>query len=1162
MMDSTFDAFEANGSIACPLCNKGDWCYLKSNAKGVVYWAVCGRVNDAPDGWERIGTSKGSDRRGIYQLQGISHRRRKFPQDFKLVPQKFEDFPHWKDIRRDADAAIAVGDRVIYDGEIFAVESIGRSHRRQKFTYRLSNGIQTEEELVAHADHDPQTGDTEQATTYQYDSHHKVVRRQWTDRRPWYQGKSKEVRPWHAVRGDDGELIWKLGRGPKDEQWPIYHQDEILEAIASGKPFFVVGGELAAEAMRKLGFCATCCQGGEGRWLDIFEATKETLNEAFSSSRRKPIIILWPDNDPTGETTLSDLHRRLFGELKARACLLNPLELWAEMPAGGDVVDWLKAHQHLKEAEQIQRLQKVVDSAIDRQELRIEAEERAENWGAPTVYKGELGFWRTKKIDDEPVESWNPRCNFDFQILQEISGDDGGGFVLGVRLVDKTGERRCRIMAADCESKSKFQRAISKSLGSPVICKLKDEEVQALLRVRMLEYSQIQGGKTYKLAKRMGCQAENPDGTGTWVFPNAQLTAQGRPTNPDQSGFCWDESINDGGESIKSPIVLPHNPTALKRLTDAAQVFFGDSFPRVLLCMGWGAACVHYSEIMRVYDACPIPNPYGDPGGGKTEAMKCGMALAGNHRAGDASELSRSGLYELLKISGNLPLLLDDPEESDDMNELLKRLYNAKARVVRGDGKRFSSQKPSTSIGLSTNAAIGENQAATQSRLVKVFFPSPIEGGTQNTDTYEALQDAMDGAAAALPSIIQLGLPKDRINELTKRLQPHLTAAHNRIARSFALYLAYAEGVQQLAGCTDLNLLQWVINNICPTLNTLEESGDSVRDFLQKVFNLLGESKLGPWNVKQVSHRDGTKSLAIHVPSVWQVVKSQPGMHVSYNATALRGVLENRGARQGMARFHKDRQTSQDYERALTKLRFEGGSVEAAPKCPETRKKCHIVPMSLIQKYAENNEDMFLEVDKVDSVDSVAESLALPQSTESTFKVDSTNLKVDSVDSDLPENAKKSESTFPRLTQTAESTFSPPQKNGQNTSPQSDTGAESTEFTESPPKKRVAQNFSDPPPPTVTRVGDVVVINASAARLKVGSDRLPLPNQHRYANTKSKLPLDELAQVDRAIWAELQKPVPVIKVKGGRITVEASGLKHCFLADDCRVFRREAIQCQ
>ena len=53
--------------------------------------------------------------------------------------------------------------------------------------------------------HDPVTGAREQFKEYFYSEDQKVVRCQWTDRRAVYNGKTKEIRPYH--RGQDGKWI-------------------------------------------------------------------------------------------------------------------------------------------------------------------------------------------------------------------------------------------------------------------------------------------------------------------------------------------------------------------------------------------------------------------------------------------------------------------------------------------------------------------------------------------------------------------------------------------------------------------------------------------------------------------------------------------------------------------------------------------------------------------------------------------------------------------------------------------------------------------------------------------------------------------------------------------------------------------------------------------
>jgi hypothetical protein len=1151
--DSTFEPFEANPASPCPVCSKGDWCYLKANAKGVVWWAVCGRAKDAPEGWERTGTSKGSDRRAIYQLKGISHRRRKFQQDFQLRPRTFEAGPQWVSIHPDETfKVLSHGDRVGFEGRSYTIDKVTHAKGSKRWNIKTLEGLEVEAGLLL-------AGGTEQAIEYSYGENHKVVRRQWSDRRPWYDrnGKTKQVRPWHLTRTGEGDRKWEIGRGPKDEPWPIYREQEVLDAISAGLPFFVVGGEACVEALRQLGYFATCCQGGEGRWLDIFEAIREPLTEAFKASQAKSTIILWPDNDPTGQSALEELHRRLNGELHARAAMLNPLELWAKMPAGGDVVDWLGEVGKIKPSpEQITEfLQAAVDKAIDRAELAIAAQDRAKDWGAPEMWRGEHGFWRSHK-DESPT--WNPCTNWTAQILQEIHGSDGGGFILGLKLADEQREYEVRVTAQDCESKSKFQRALSTGIQRPIVCKLKDEHIQALIRVWMLNYSQIQGGKSYKLCKQMGCQAENPDGSGTWVFPGLQLTSAGKVTKPDESGFTWDETINDGGESIQAPAIVERDPQALARLCQASRTFFGDSYPRVLLCLGWGAAIIHYSEIFKIDDAFPLLNPYGDPGGGKTEAVKCGMALAGNHREGMLSGLSTSAIYEILKVSSNLPLCWDDPEESTELDELLKRLYNAKARLVRGDGKRFSKQKPHTSIAVPTNAAIGENQAATQSRLAKLFFP-PLTGGDRNGETYSALQDAMDRASGALPDIIAAGVPKDRIRQITKDLQPHLASAHPRLARSWALFVAYGELVQAMTGENLVDLPRFVIEHICPELNQASESGDSVADFLDKVAILVRSSKAGPWNVRAITRRDGTEAIAIHLPSLWEDVKSSFTM--SYNRGALQSLLNNRNGKPVTAKLQIDRQSAQDHARNVAKVRAEGGNVSLLPAPIYAAQKCHTIPR-------EQSPDLFeflktqesagysgysgSEWDEDESASPLPElpSFGYSNIKEVTQVTDSEQVAAQQLLSNL-EKVTQKPSNQKQVTNERQTAKGIQPEN-----------LRSNQVTDLRSPNYFLQKQADP---TVTaqhlQKGDTVVLNATARRYRKGSSPLPPTLPVKLRKAESAL-LVEIEAVDAGLFRQLSQPMEFSKLSsdGSKAQlVTEDGRHHAFDLGDVLLLKKAEV---
>jgi hypothetical protein len=269
---------------------------------------------------------------------------------------------------------------------------------------------------------DPTTGDREVAITYQYGPVHEVRRRQWTDRRSWYQGKSKQVRPWHAAeRGDAPGIIWQEGRG--SEPWPLYQEADAVEAIANGRLLFVCGGEPSVDALRSLGLYACCNSGGEARWLDLYQII-EPLYRKAREAQRNPIIVIWPDYDVAGEGATAQLLKRLL-DLGGRSVALDPPEIWPAMPAKGDPVDWIAAHPGEELDWYLAQIKSAVDKAIDRHEVAQIAKKRATNWGAPFNNKGELGYERLRQVpewgdDGRVVKRWAdvyvPVSNFDFVI--------------------------------------------------------------------------------------------------------------------------------------------------------------------------------------------------------------------------------------------------------------------------------------------------------------------------------------------------------------------------------------------------------------------------------------------------------------------------------------------------------------------------------------------------------------------------------------------------------------------------------------------------------------------------------------------------------------------------------------------------------------------------
>jgi hypothetical protein len=958
VLDTTFESFQVSNQVPCPVCGKVDWCYVRADHKGRIFWALCGRETDAPSGWVRTGTSR--DNRGIYTLESAQFSRKFFSREIQIHYRDFDSGPQWLPHTIPPETAITRGDRVLYSlGKTVEIREILKTdYRGGKWRYTVGPNEECDAGFVQGiATHDPATGATERVITFEYGPQHKVVRYQWSDRRTWYdQGKTKQVRPHHATTTTDGGLVWQAGRG--EEKWPLYREAEALEAIALGRTLFVVGGETCVEALRGLGLYATCWAGGENRWHDAWEQLRVPLAKA-RKDRKVPHIVLWGDYDVVGDSNFGQLERRIAEDL-VRVVSLDPVEVWEAMPAKGDAVDWLAAHPNTPEQTLRDQITAAINKAVDRAELAREARDRAENWGAPESNKGELGYSKVKRVwreNDEgrmsqvPERVYTPVTNFDYQILRQIEGPPGAGYLLGVKVVGQAQEVRAMVWPEDLATTAAFRKRLNKETGIPIFCKLKDDELQSLNMVRDLEYKQRKGGKRFRLIDRVGKQAD-----GTWVFKNAQLTPSGQVTTEDRSGWMWEMNLLGPEDMTKPPALSPANPDALKALVDLCFSFFGDNAPIALLLMGWSTACLKFDQIIQADGGFPVLSVYGDPGGGKTELLRAALSIVGNHWGGLITSLTKSSAYEMLSKASCLPLVWDDPEKSPMLEELLKNTYNAFGRKVRGADKdeNIRGQQPRTAIAVSSNHAIGENQGATQSRLTKIFVPF-IKNGDTSEANYYRLRAAMDLASGSFPQLVKIQHPTDRIQEISALLNPHLRAAHSRIPRSFALLIAYAEQVQALSG-NNIDLLGWVIQHICPSLNRAEESGNSLADFLGKLFDLKTLAKVGEWNLRVCHKAGGGKTLAVHVNSIWPTFETT--YTVAYSKNTLIALMEISGATKGTQRFHEDMQSSLDWRRAEQAARMQGSKISDLAKPRECLKRCHELPWDLVQEFAFFAEDV------------------------------------------------------------------------------------------------------------------------------------------------------------------------------------------------------------
>lgn len=170
--------------------------------------------------------------------------------------------------------------------------------------------------------------------------------------------RPRQMRSWDYPARDGSRLVRVLridnGQGQKKiwqqhwdrQRWrnglkkvhradiPIYRYADIREAIAAGKPIFIVEGEPCAEALWDLGLAATCNIGGSGKWKDTDAADLKGAN-----------VVICPDRDRAGiqhATTVA----KYFRDAKW-LCAFPESPIWQNLPSGGglDVADWIRDYR-------------------------------------------------------------------------------------------------------------------------------------------------------------------------------------------------------------------------------------------------------------------------------------------------------------------------------------------------------------------------------------------------------------------------------------------------------------------------------------------------------------------------------------------------------------------------------------------------------------------------------------------------------------------------------------------------------------------------------------------------------------------------------------------------------------------------------------------------
>ena len=930
----------ASKAIPCPICNKTDWCSLELDDDQQPFLAVCGRNVEPPDDWIAHGPSK--DGRVTFIKAGRV-KRKHFPSVPTLKRMEKGDIPRWKPTIRQIES-LKIGDLVRTQyapghGQLKKIlQSTGKGGQRAVVGPWQYESVGNQEVFLSDivAIHTDDTDGSEETIEYLYPSSTgepfgKVIRTQWTDRRVVYQNnrRNKLVIPYHWT---SEYQEWKKGKGKAE--WPLYREAEAKETIINGGVVFAVAGEQAVECYRELGLTAVCTTGGEHRWKEIVDILEPAFLQA-KEHMKQPLLVIHPDFDIVGETAFATKMLERCRYRKVPAVVINPLDLWNKMPHKGDIKDWLDTGIDHDTATRI--LATAIETATEYEERELEGRYQREAWNAPSSHKGELGYWKPIGKKEDPEFEFLPKADFDFQIERILADKKGGGLLLQFKKADDRHQRRIFIKSTDYGSATKFSDALKRALCCGIVCNLTNGELQALIRVRENEYRITRRGKIFRLVERVGQQSD-----GVWVFPNAQLSATGDYITEEDSRWCWHSDDGEGGNHLPTPRIQQPNPDTLTHLVKAMHQAYGpELIHHCLLTLGYAAATAHYKAIME-HDRCfPLYCVYADASCGKTTMAECAISMFGMLEEGIVSKITTSAMFEKLKLAGSLLYCLDDPQRSKDpeSEEALKSIYNGHPRTVRGaDADGFNTQKPHSPLMITANAPLGETSQALKTRMIQIFIPKRDD---IDRDAFPPLRAMLKDASGALPTLIKFGYDPEAIQALEERLRPLMPHANGRFPQSLALILHYAEKVSLHAGL-DVDIQSWVEQNICPEFNDVEQSGSSIRDFLEKLFVLKAEAKIGEWNVRIVNHKNSpeAKGLAIHMASVW------PHLDQAYSLPYNRKIIErqfiDKGATKEVQKFHENRDVSITYSRA-----GQGNKVNLHPR------KCLLIPIEIVKKFSD-----------------------------------------------------------------------------------------------------------------------------------------------------------------------------------------------------------------
>lgn len=341
---------EVSKKSPCPLCGHKDWCYGTESLEIVI----CGRTHstEAPTGYRYIKDAK--DGRAMFGLEGNWETGRGGEGEKSQNMRPVTRSP------RHPFTPSAVTQEVKLARLAEIPQNVPIPQNLPIPSWLQNKGV-------------PETATT---TTYRYSEN------QWINRYEWEQGgvKQKTIRQFHQK---DGKVKCAKGKKP----WSAYRIEEAV--TAQGKWVLGVEGESCVETARLLRIITISWQGSN--WSgEAIANTFTQLKEAGVSG-----LVYWPDKDEAGEKK-ADKVKKASNKVGFPVLILNPDDIWEEMPEKGDLADWVTSNQ-MTEEERMRKIEETIEKVLDQLSEGSEGEEEEEDSRYPAWGENAIASWLVER---------------------------------------------------------------------------------------------------------------------------------------------------------------------------------------------------------------------------------------------------------------------------------------------------------------------------------------------------------------------------------------------------------------------------------------------------------------------------------------------------------------------------------------------------------------------------------------------------------------------------------------------------------------------------------------------------------------------------------------------------------------------------------------------